>query len=630
MCGIFGVFVPKGVAVPAVDMDAALAMLVHRGPDGEGRFESEDGRCRLGFRRLAIIDLETGDQPLHDPEMGHVLIGNGEIYTYRELRREMSAYPFRTDGDMETVLAAARRDGDDFVQALNGMYALALYEGDAHRLHLVRDRLGVKPLYYSVLPTGAVVFASEIKPLFASGLVRAEVDETAVAAYLDHGWVPAPMTLFKGVSALEPGCRLIVEADGKRSSQRYWVAAPRTDMPTDPQAVTEMMTELLSDSIRLQLRSDVPVGALLSGGIDSGLMVALAAEHASKSLKTFTVSFEGAAVDEAPLAQAVAERYATDHTRVSVPAGNAGDHLPMLAWRMETPLADAAVLPNWLVEQELARHVTVALNGSGGDELFAGYGRYFALPVEQRYLRLPSMVRCMAETAIGAVDPLTAWKLGRAALFDNHPGAYVHAHTTQFPPPLRSLIGCRLPLTPPAHAVHQGPPTLARQTRALLADLNTYLPDDLMLLLDRTTMGHGIEGRVPFLDHRVVEAALGVDPEVRTPSGRQKGLERRMAGPLLPESVLSAKKQGFASPVPAWMRGGMAVAAEQLLCAPQAVDRGWWTAAGVRRLTADADRHAFRLYALIMLEVTVRTMTGAAAVTAGPPTQTLAQLAGMD
>jgi asparagine synthase (glutamine-hydrolysing) len=628
MCGLFGVFVPKGAAVPAVDVDGALAAIAHRGPDGEGRFETDDRRCMLGFRRLAIIDLATGDQPLHDPESGRVLVGNGEIYTYRELRAEMSEYPFRTDGDMETVLAAARRDGDGFVQALNGMYALALYEKDAHRLQLVRDRLGVKPLYHADLPSGGIVFASEIKALFASGLVRPAVDEAAVSAYLDHGWVPAPMTLFKGVSILEPGSRLTVAADGGRRIDRYWWATPRADMVQESDGAAVLLTELLSDSVRLQMRSDVPVGALLSGGIDSGLMVALAAHHAGGPLKTFTVSFEGAAVDEAPLAQAVADRYGTDHTRVTVPAADAGALLPMLAWRMENPLADAAVVPNWLVEQELGRHVTVALNGSGGDELFAGYGRYFPLPAERRYLAVPGLLRRAFEAVAGSVDPFLVWKLRRAALFENSPGAYVHAHTTQFPPPLRRLIGCPLPTTEPAHerfAAAAGP----AQTRALLADLNTYLPDDLMMLLDRTTMGHGIEGRVPFLDHRFVEAALGVDPAVRTPGGRQKGLERRMAAGLLPEAVLSAPKQGFASPVPAWMRAGMGRDAERLLCAPRALERGWWSAYGVRRLTADPGRYAFRTYSLVMLELAVR-MVVERPVGSDAPTVSLAEAAGVD
>ena len=554
-------------------------------------------------------------------------MGNGEVYNYVELRAAEPDYPYQTRGDIEVVLPLAARHGDAFVGSLNGMYALALWERDADRLLLVRDRLGVKPLYWTRLDGGAILFASEIKALFASSLVRPAIDEAAVSAYLAHGYVPAPATLFSGVRKLPPGHLLKAGGDGRVAVERYWRARPVPDFPTGPDDAREHLTELLSDSVRLQLRADVPVGVLLSGGIDSGLLVALAAAQSGRPLNTFTVRFAGAEIDESPLAESVAERYATRHTCLEVAPAAAAELLPRLAWYCEEPLADAALLPNFLIERELGGRVTVALNGTGGDELFAGYGRYFPLPVEERYLRLPAWLRrALIEPALGLAAPLTGWKLRRAEKFGADPGGYLHDHCCHFPPPLRRLIGNRQAPPPPAQAAFAdefaGPP----QSAALYADLNTSLADDLLTLIDRTSMAVSVEARVPFLDHRLVEAALAVPPMVRTMGGRQKALERAMAAPFLPEAVLAAPKQGFASPLPAWLESGLGGLARRILTRPRTIERGWWTAAGVERLLAEPRVHGFRVYALLMLELAVRTHVEAAA-TARPSPASLEDLA---
>ena len=613
MCGLAGLFLPRGTEKVDADMDAMLRVMTHRGPDGEKRHTSPDGRYQAGFRRLAIIDLKTGAQPIEDPENNLVLMGNGEIYNYRELRRDYPDYPYQTTGDMESVLALVRDKGDAFVDDLNGMYALALYDGNAHRLMLVRDRLGVKPLYWAELPGGGILFASEIKALFASGLIQPAVNEAAVSAYLSHGWVPGPGTLFTGIKKLLPGHRLCVDADGQRTMDAYWRPRPATDLPGNAGDIEDYLAELLRDSLALQLRSDVPVGALLSGGVDSGLMVAMAAEQSSGRLNTFTVRFEGGGVDEGPLAAMVAERYDTNHTDISVAAADVARHLPALAWHAEEPLFDAAVLPNFLINQVLSEHVTVALNGTGGDELFAGYGRYFQLPVEQQYLTLPKALRRgLVEPLVSAFSPMTGWRLKRAALFDANRGLYAHAHTTHFPPPMLKKIGHEGSVPPAAQgALFDGFRSAFAadgQTATLAADIASYLPDDLLTLLDRTTMAVSVEGRVPFLDHRLVEAALAVPPGIRTPGGRQKGLERSMAAKFLPDAVLAAPKQGFASPVPAWMKSGLSELAGRILKRPSTLDRGWWTKAGIDALLSDPDRHGFRVYTLLMLEMSVRLM----------------------
>jgi len=607
MCGIAGLFLPRGAGLVEADLEAMMAAMRHRGPDGEGRYVSDDRRYQTGFVRLAIIDLETGDQPIVERNGARVLTGNGEIYNYRELRRDFSGYPYQTQGDMESALAAYARQGEAFVHGLNGMYGLALYDRDADTCLLVRDRLGVKPLYWTRLANGGVLYASEIKALFASGLVTASVNEEAVSAYLGHGYVPSPMTLYRDINKLPPGHLLKARGNGDILVERYWAPSPAADIPTGADDIRDHLTGILSDSIRLQLRSDVPVGALLSGGIDSGLMVALAAGHSEKPLNTFTVRFEGSEADEAPLAEKVAERYGTRHQVLDLPPGEAANYLPGLAWYCDEPLYDAALLPNFLIERVLGEHVTVGLNGTGGDELFAGYGRYFQLPVEENYLQYPGWLRRrVVEPIAETLCPMLAWKLRRADKFDADRGGYLFDHTTHFPEPVRRLIGNRQAPPRPAQCAAFGQFDGPAATGALYAELLTYLPEDLLTLLDRTSMATGVEGRVPFLDHRLVEAALAVPPEIRTPGNQQKHLERKMAEAFLPEEILSAPKQGFASPVPAWMKAGMGPLAERILTRPQAIERGWWSAEGIRRLAKNPDRHGFRLYTLLMLELAVR------------------------
>ncbi len=599
MCGLAGLFLPLGVAPVAANMDAMLGVLAHRGPDGEGRYTSPDHRFQAGFRRLAIIDLATGQQPL--TAQGRVLMGNGEIYNYRELRQRFSSYAYTTEGDMETALAAYDALGGAFVHELNGMYGIALY--DRGRLLLLRDRLGIKPLYWTRLSNGGILFASEPKALFASGLLSPEVDESSVTAYLAHGYVPAPATLYKGIYKLPPATLMTVEQNGEIHFERYWRARPGQP----PQDAKGELLALLDEAVGLQLRSDVPVGALLSGGIDSGLLVALAARQAERQLKTYTVRFAGASYDESPLAAKVAERYGTQHHLIDVEAGDVAKSLPRLAWHCDEPLADASLLPNQMIEDVLGREIRVALNGTGGDELFAGYGRYFQLPVERRYLKLPTVLRKgMIEPITGLLDPHLAFRLKRAGLIGKNPGKYLWAHSTQFPSHFLELIGHARSLPAPAHSAFADEWDGDAQAGLLWADINTYLPEDLLLLLDRTSMAASVEGRVPFLDHRLVEMALSLPQNLRTPGGRQKGLERAMAEGLLPAEIINAPKQGFASPVPKWMAGPLGATAQKLLTRKRSLERGWWTAMGIERLCAEPARHAFRIYQLLMLELAVR------------------------
>lgn len=625
MCGLAGVFTPAGATPPDVDLGSIIAVMRHRGPDGEGRHLSHDRRFQAAFARLAIIDIAGAEQPIVEPGGTRVLMGNGEIYNYIELRSEIGedGYPWQTSGDMEVVLPLASRHGDDFVERLNGMYGLALYDRAAHRLTLVRDRLGIKPLYWARLANGGVAFASEIKPLFASGLVPRDVDEDAVNAYLAHGYVPGPATLYRAVRKLRPGFVLTVDADGDVRERCYWAPRPANDLSSEPEEIETRLIADMRDAARLQLRSDVPVGALLSGGLDSGLTVAFAAEAQSEPLHTFTVRFEGAAVDETPLARAVADRYGTRHTEVDVRADDVAGFLPRLAWYADEPLADASLLPNHLIEEVLSGAVKVALNGTGGDELFAGYPRYFQTALERRYLKLPGALRRgLIEPFVAVRDPWNAWRLARAEKFAADRGQYLFDHSTLFPDAARRMIGNLMPSPAAAHAglarqyldVHGGD----LQGAGLAAEMQTYLVEDLLTLLDRTSMAHGVEGRVPLLDHRIVETALAVPEHVRTPGGVQKALQRRIARHFLPEALIDAPKQGFASPVGAWLRSGLAAPARRLLTRPDTIARGWWSEDGIDRLLADPDTHGPRVYSLLMLELTIHTHVDAPATDTAP------------
>lgn len=609
MCGLVGIFRPRGRTAESADIQSALTAIRHRGPDGFSNWRNEDGSYHAGFARLAIIDIKGADQPLVDRQSGRVLFGNGEIYNYRELRAEseQAGYRHMTGGDMETALSSMALAGEGFEKRLNGMYAIAIYEPGEHSLLLLRDRLGIKPLYWAESAAGSIIFASEIKALFATGLISPAIDEQAVNLYLAHGYVPEPMTLYRGVQKLPAGCRMSVAADGTRRIDRYWSPPVAAGDWRDVDDATAAMTEALAEAVRLQLRSDVPVGALLSGGLDSGLIVALAAARAGTKLHSFTVRFAGADYDETPLADAVADRWSAEHTRLTVEEDSIDRHLAGLAWHADEPLADASLLPNYLVHALLGKEVRVVLNGTGGDELFAGYMRYFPQAVESRYLKLPRFLRRgLVEPLVGRVSPMNAWRLARAEKFTGDPGGYLHDHTTYFPPPLRRLLGNDMET--PVAAQRRLFPTAAHdlQTGMLSADIQTYLREDLLCLLDRTSMAHSVEGRVPFLDHNLVGLALSLPAAIRTPGGLQKGLERRMAEAFLPEGVLNAPKRGFASPVGAWLKGDFARTARRLLTAPRALDRGWWTRDGIERLFADTATHGHRLYALAMLEATVR------------------------
>ncbi len=605
MCGFVGVFAPFGVIDKSeINIRAGIEAIRYRGPDGDSFFESPNRRFQIGFCRLSIIDVKNSTQPIFQKDNKQLIVGNGEIYNYIELKERYNSYPYQTAGDIEAVLAALSVEGDNFVHKLSGMFSLCIYNILEHNLLLVRDHAGVKPLFWTKRSDGSIGFASEIKALFSAGIVTPKIENHQVATYLSHGYVPSPDTIFENIKKLEAGHTLKISDYGGVKIKRYWTAKKIEKSSLQPQEIAEGLLEKLSHSVFQQLRSDVPIGALLSGGIDSGILVALAAKHMDKPLKTLTVSFEGAHYNEAPLARLVAEMYGTNHEEVTVDLGAPDNFLPDVVWHLGEPLNDAALIPNYIVENCISKHVKVALNGCGGDELFAGYGRYSQLSVEKKYLWCPKSLRKkIIEPIIGVFSPSIAWKLKRAEKFFLDGGGYLHDHSTQFPADLRSMIGNKEQSINAKQSQFFDEFSGDRETAALYADFNTYLTDDLLTLLDRTSMAFGVEGRVPFLDQEFVRMAFSVPADIRNMGFINKGLERTIAQNLLPSQIINAPKQGFLSPMRAWMDGKFLNTVKTILTRPECLARGWWTHSGILKLVRKPKLYGFQIYTLLILEL---------------------------
>ena len=526
MCGILGI-----VGRPAPAALDAIDLLRHRGPDGEGRW-SGDG-VGLAMRRLAIIDLETGDQPVSNERGDVVAIVNGELYNYRELRAELEAkgHTFRGVGDVELVPHLYEEHGERFVERLRGMFAIALWDDARRRLVLARDRFGIKPLYLAELAEG-LAFSSELAPLLSLG-ASAEVDPEALADYLVLGYVPGTRTGIAGARKLAPGS-LLVHEDGRAREERWYVPEPRA----------HPLEETLAEAVRLHLRSDVPLAVLLSGGLDSSLIAALAAAELELPLRTFTVGFADAAYDERAPAREIARAIGAQHEELVVETRVAED-LPEIAARLEQPLADPAAIPLWYLCRAVAAEVKVALAGDGGDEVFGGYSRYAWDPVAARLRALAplgrliperggrkSVVRRASKLLRNAAKPDASRYLSWFALLDGD--ARVHVFERLFA---------------------DAPERLTRLGRLQWVDLESFVADDLMLKADKLSMSHSLELRVPLLDHRVVEAGLALPDREKVRGVRTKTAIRRLVAARFGDEIARRPKQGFDPPVERWLDG---------------------------------------------------------------------------
>jgi asparagine synthase (glutamine-hydrolysing) len=583
MCGICGIVSANGPADP--DRLARMSSkLVHRGPDSDGTFV--DGPVALAARRLAIIDLETGDQPIANEDETVRVVQNGELYNYRELRAELerAGHRFRTHGDTEVLVHLYEEEGPAFARRLRGMFAVALWDAKPRRLVLARDRFGIKPLYYRAAADG-LEFASELR-----SLPRGEIDLDALEAFLAFNSIPAPLTIFRDARKLPPGHVLVWEG-GEVSIERYARPAPvpvdqlRSD---DEAELIEELRARLRDSVRAHLIADVPVGVLLSGGIDSSALAALAAQETSEPVRTFSIGFEERSFDELSDARLVAERYGTQH-RELVLRPDAALLLPALADAFDEPFADSSALPTYLVSQLAAQDVKVALSGEGGDELFGGYYTYVADLLAERTGGLAALARPLVErlptsTARASFD-YKAKRFTRGAhlpALERH-----HAWKEIFSPEARvELTGRRHAVDPTdlyreRFAETEGAELLARLQDV---DLGIYLVDDLLVKTDRASMAHSLEARVPYLDSAVAAFAQALPRRHRVSGLRKKVLLRKAVAPLLPQRIARGKKRGFSIPAAAWLRGELEPFARDTLNAETLHRQGFFRPEAVRKL----------------------------------------------
>jgi asparagine synthase (glutamine-hydrolysing) len=592
VCGICGLVASGG----APDRDALEAMndtLVHRGPDSAGMVVN--GPVGLAARRLSIIDLETGDQPIANEDRSVHVVQNGEIYNHAPLRKELEAqgHRMRTDhSDTEVLVHLYEQHGPGFAERLRGMFAIAIWDSRRRRLVLARDRFGIKPLHWARLADGGLAFGSELKCMLRAPGFSREIDPDAVEAFLAFNSIPAPLTIYKSARKLPPGHVLVwQEGSDSVTIERFARELPATT--PRPATTPGEVLEALRDSVRAHLVSDVPVGVLLSGGVDSSALAALAATESSERIHTFSIGFEEQGFDETGRARLVAERYGTEHHELVV-RPNAVELLPKLAETFDEPFADSSALPTWLVSELAAAHVKVAMSGEGGDELFGGYYTYVADLLAPRVGRLASLARPLIERLPSSSN--------RAASFDYKAKRFARAASL---PPLerhhgwkeifdeqtrRALMGEREGADPlevyrEHYAKTAGAPELARLQEV---DLNVYLPSDLLVKTDRASMAHSLEARVPFLDKAVSDVALALPTSAKVRAFSKKRILRQAVEPLLPREVTHGRKQGFSIPAAAWLRGELEPFARDVLSPARVRQQGWFDPDVV---TAMMDRH---------------------------------------
>jgi asparagine synthase (glutamine-hydrolyzing) len=571
----------------------------HRGPDDEG--SHVDGPCGIGMRRLSIIDLAGGHQPLSNADGTLWLVCNGEIYNFRELRSELQGkgYRFKTGSDSEVLLHLYDAEGDDFVLRLNGMFDFALWDARRRRLLIGRDRLGVKPLYV-LQDWQRLAFASEAKALLALPGVSAELNREVVADYLHLGYVAAPGCIFKGIRKLPPATLLAVE-DGEVREWRYWRLPEEIVSDLSESQWIERVQVQLDESVRMQMVSDVPIGAFLSGGVDSSAVVGLMARHSEQPIRTYAIGFSGgeaeALYNELPYARQVAKLFATNHREIVVQPDVVA-LLPKLLWHMDEPLSDTAFITTYLVSAFAREDVKVILSGVGGDELFGGYRRYLGGHYARRYRRWPGWLRRMASYAArrlptdrhsGLLNNLRLAKGFMASAemsSDERYRSYLQVLSRRHVSALLLEESAAGPSDSLARAFAAAG-NEDELNRMFAVDAETQLPDDLLLLTDKMSMAVSLECRVPLLDHQLVELAAAMPAAIKVRDGRLKHLLKASLADLLPDEILNRKKRGFGTPMGAWLKRELAPLLKRLLAADVVQARGLFNQAVVNRLIAD-------------------------------------------
>jgi asparagine synthase (glutamine-hydrolysing) len=631
MCGICGFAHKTEQPADTTLLRAMMGTLVHRGPDGEGMAAHDN--AALGMRRLSIIDVAGSPQPLYNEDRRIVLVFNGEIFNYRELRENLSGdgHLLRTGGDGETIAHLYEECGTDTPRHLRGQFAFALHDTRAKKLLLARDHTGEKPLYY-YQDARIIVFASEIKALLqhpAVPRVSALSDPQQLALYLGYGYMPAPYTAFQGIHALLPGHYLLVDLTKPdlATPQPYWQMPPIAD--EQPNATIfdyeDRLKQLLAEAVRLRLISDVPLGAFLSGGLDSSLIVAMMQQQ-NQTVKTFSIGFVGETTyDETPYAQKVAQHLETEHTAFMVEP-EALSLLPKLVWHYDQPFADSSAIPTYLVSQLTRASVTVALTGDGGDELFAGYERFYAASMMQRYQRVPRPVWQAAAAVIGTLPEGTDYynpvkRAGRFARGISQPTALAYFDWVRLfnADTIRALTGSDDAAGRDfvQHLVaNGGKPTLPA---ILHANMTTYLPDDLLIKTDRCSMAVSLEARAPLMDAPLIEFVAQIPFNLKLRGKTLKYALKEVARGLLPNDIIDRKKHGFGVPLGAWLRRDMPTVRATLL-EDSARQRNLLNRAAVERVISEHEAgkrdHGQRLWTLLTLEWWHRLFMDATTLTA--------------
>ena len=629
MCGIAGIFYP-GVPKP-VDEARVRGMtdaLTHRGPDGSGVWTAPG--VGLGHRRLSIIDLGGGAQPMTTPDQKLVISFNGEVYNYKQLRADLQkrGHVFRTDSDTEVILAGWREWGADCPSHLNGMFVFALYDANEDTLHLVRDRLGVKPLFIAGLPDGAQIFASELKGLLAHPLLRRIPSVQAVEDYLALGYVPDDASIVEGVRKLPAGTILSMRRGHPVPAPRtWWDVSFTSDARGSADALGEELIALMRDAVRLRMVADVPLGAFLSGGVDSSAVVALMAEESRRAVETCSIGFSEPALDESRFADQIAQRYATSH-RKRIVTSDDFSLIDTLVEAFDEPFADASALPTYRVSELAREKVTVALSGDGADEAFAGYRRHRFFAAEERVRgRMPGPARGLLAAA-GHIFPKLDWapqmfraKSTLTALGRSSGEAYAAAVGVTGEPIRRRLYRPAFVAALAGHraedryvsAMRDAPATDAL-SRAQYADMKIWLPGDILTKVDRTSMAVSLEAREPLLDYRLIEFAARLPVDMRLRGGTGKWLMKRALESRLPNEILYRKKMGFVTPITAWFRGPLADQAAAIARGSALANTGWFDSEEIARVAREhragrAD-HGRLLWQLLMLDKSMARLFG--------------------
>ncbi len=601
-------------------LEAMNRAIEHRGPDDDGFYLNEN--VGLAMRRLSIIDLAGGRQPIRNADGTKWIIFNGEIYNYQELRRDLDqrGHKFYTNSDTEAIVHLYDEHGADCLKFLRGMFAFAIWDAAEKSLFLARDRVGKKPLLYSRLSDGGIVFGSEFQAIVKHPAVGRTVEPAAIDAYFSYSCVPAPLTAYKEIRKLEPGHWLRWK-DARIETKRYWQPRYSPKIKISEQEAIEETTRILRESVRLRMISEVPLGAFLSGGVDSSTVVALMAQESSQPVKTFSIGFAEQDFSELKYARRVAEHVGAEYNEFIV-RPNALEILPTLVSHYGEPYADSSAVPTYYVSKETRKHVTVALNGDGGDESFAGYERYAAMRLAERYQTIPKVFRKSLVEFPARLLPASELRRSRVRdlkRFVNAAGlpsveryfrwnsAFTSAEKQElFTKEFRNE-------TSGENAIDVLGNWFAKANgsgivdAAMFADMMTYLPNDLLVKVDIASMANSLEARSPFLDHNLIEFAATLPESLKSRGAETKYLLKKVAARLVPKEVVYRQKMGFGVPIGRWLRGEMKTFLKEILLSERSLNRGITNPVEVKRyveehITAKKD-HSFRLWTLLMLEL---------------------------